>query len=397
MTSKQATATRSMAMATRAIHGGQQVDPVTGAVMPPISLASTYVQSGPGEHQGFEYSRSHNPTRYAYERAVASLEEGRAAFGFASGLAAMASVLDLLPAGSHVIASDDLYGGSYRLLNAVRGPAAGLQVSHVDMRDPQRVRDALRDNTRLIWVETPTNPLLRLADLEAIAALARQAGVMCCADNTFATPVLQRPLTLGFDLVLHSATKYLAGHSDVVSGVVVVGDDPELEERLRFVQNAVGSVAGPFDSYLVLRGIKTLPLRMQRHCENASELAGWLDLQAGVRTVHYPGLPAHPQQALASRQMSAFGGMIAMEIDGGLAAARAFLQATELFQLAESLGGVESLIEHPGIMTHASVPADQRQALGIGDGLIRLSVGIEDVEDLRADLSGALDAARLAN
>lgn len=384
-------------MATRAIHGGQQVDPVTGAVMPPISLASTYVQSGPGEHQGFEYSRSHNPTRYAYERAVASLEEGRAAFGFASGLAAMASVLDLLPAGSHVIASDDLYGGSYRLLNAVRGPAAGLQVSHVDMRDPQRVRDALRDNTRLIWVETPTNPLLRLADLEAIAAIARQAGVMCCADNTFATPVLQRPLTLGFDLVLHSATKYLAGHSDVVSGVVVVGDDPELEERLRFVQNAVGSVAGPFDSYLVLRGIKTLPLRMQRHCENASELAGWLDLQAGVRTVHYPGLPAHPQQALASRQMSAFGGMIAMEIDGGLAAARAFLQATELFQLAESLGGVESLIEHPGIMTHASVPADQRQALGIGDGLIRLSVGIEDVEDLRADLSGALDAARLAN
>lgn len=384
-------------MATRAIHGGQQVDPVTGAVMPPISLASTYVQSGPGEHQGFEYSRSHNPTRYAYERAVASLEEGRAAFGFASGLAAMASVLDLLPAGSHVIASDDLYGGSYRLLNAVRGPAAGLQVSHVDMRDPQRVRDALRDNTRLIWVETPTNPLLRLADLEAIAAIARQAGVMCCADNTFATPVLQRPLTLGFDLVLHSATKYLAGHSDVVSGVVVVGDDPELEERLRFVQNAVGSVAGPFDSYLVLRGIKTLPLRMQRHCENASELAGWLDLQAGVRTVHYPGLPAHPQQTLASRQMSAFGGMIAMEIDGGLAAARAFLQATELFQLAESLGGVESLIEHPGIMTHASVPADQRQALGIGDGLIRLSVGIEDVEDLRADLSGALDAARLAN
>lgn len=388
---------RPFALATRAIHGGQAPDPVTGAVMPPISQSSTYVQSGPGEHQGFEYSRSHNPTRYAYERAVASLEEGRAAFGFASGLAAMASVLDLLPAGSHVIASDDLYGGSYRLLNAVRGPAAGLQVSHVDMRDPQRVRDALRDNTRLIWVETPTNPLLRLADLEAIAAIARQAGVMCCADNTFATPVLQRPLTLGFDLVLHSATKYLAGHSDVVSGVVVVGDDPELEERLRFVQNAVGSVAGPFDSYLVLRGIKTLPLRMQRHCENASELAGWLDLQAGVRTVHYPGLPAHPQQALASRQMSAFGGMIAMEIDGGLAAASAFLQATELFQLAESLGGVESLIEHPGIMTHASVPADQRQALGIGDGLIRLSVGIEDVEDLRADLSGALDAARLAN
>ena len=387
---------RTLALATRAIHGGQHPDPVTGAVMPPISQSSTYVQSGPGEHQGFEYSRSHNPTRYAYERAVASLEEGRAAFGFASGLAAMASVLDLLPAGSHVVASDDLYGGSYRLFNAVRQRSAGLEISHVDMRDMNALREAIRPETGLIWVETPTNPLLRLADLEAIAALARERGILSCVDNTFATPMLQQPLTVGFDLVLHSATKYLAGHSDVVSGVVVVGDDAELEDQLRFVQNAVGAVAGPFDSYLVLRGIKTLALRMQRHCENAGTLADWLSRQAGVRTVHYPGLASHPQHALAKRQMSGFGGMISVEIAGGLPAARAFLQATSLFQLAESLGGVESLIEHPGIMTHASVPADQREQLGIGDGLVRLSVGIEAVDDLQADLQQALHAAAQA-
>lgn len=387
---------RTWALATRAIHGGQQPDPVTGAVMPPISQSSTYVQSGPGEHQGFEYSRSHNPTRYAYERAVASLEEGRAAFGFASGLAAMGSVLDLLPAGSHVVASDDLYGGSYRLFNAVRKRSAGLEISHVDMRDVDAVRAAIRSDTRLIWVETPTNPLLRLADLGAIAALAREQGILSCADNTFATPMLQRPLTQGFDLVLHSATKYLAGHSDVVSGVVVVGDNEALESELRFVQNAVGSVAGPFDSYLVLRGIKTLALRMQRHCENAAALAGWLEQQTGVKAVHYPGLLSHPQHALAQRQMPGFGGMISVEIEGGLPAARAFLQATRLFQLAESLGGVESLIEHPGIMTHASVPADQRERLGIGDGLVRLSVGVEALDDLQADLDQALAAARSA-
>lgn len=384
--------TRNLHLDTLAIHGGQSPEPVTGAVMPPISTASTYVQSAPGEHTGFEYSRSHNPTRYAYERAVASLEGGTAGFGFASGLAAMGAILDLLPAGSHIVASDDLYGGSYRLFSNVRAQSAGLSIDYVDMRDAANVEAAIRPDTALIWVETPTNPLLRLADLQAIAAIARRHDVLSCADNTFATPMLQRPLSLGFDLVMHSATKYLSGHSDVVSGVVVVGDNTELVERVRFVQNAAGAVAGPFDSYLVLRGIKTLGLRMARHCASARELAGWLATHPAVGAVHYPGLVSHPQHDLATRQMADYGGMISVELVGGLAAAQTFLQRTQLFQLAESLGGVESLIEHPGIMTHASVPAETRAALGVGDGLVRLSVGIEALDDLQHDLDTALAA-----
>ncbi|MGQ0621879.1 MAG: trans-sulfuration enzyme family protein [Panacagrimonas sp.] len=377
---------------TLCIHAGQTPDAVTGAVMPPISLSSTYAQRSPGEHTGFEYSRSHNPTRFAYERCVAALESGAQGFAFASGLAATSTVLDLLDAGSHVIASDDLYGGTRRLFSRVRERSAGLSFSFVDMRDPANVQRALRPETQLIWVETPTNPMLRLADLEAIASIARTHGAIAAADNTFASPALQRPIELGFDLVMHSATKYLNGHSDMVGGIVVVGDQPELAERMSFLQNAVGAVAGPFDAYLALRGVKTLALRMQRHCENALELARWLEQHPGIARVHHPGLASHPQHALARRQMrGGFGGMISVELKADLAGAKRFLERTQLFTLAESLGGVESLIEHPAIMTHASVPAKARAQLGISDSLCRLSVGIEDVDDLRADLEQALE------
>ena len=376
---------------TLCIHAGQSPDPSTGAVMPPISQSSTYVQESPGVHKGFEYSRSHNPTRFAWERCVAELESGTQGFAFASGLAATSTVLELLDSGSHVIASDDLYGGSYRLFTRVRERSAGLTFSFVDMRDPQNIVRALRPETRLIWVETPTNPMLRLADLSAVADIGKQHGQLTAADNTFASPCLQRPIELGFDLVMHSATKYLNGHSDMVGGVVVVGDKPELAERMRFLQNAVGSVAGPFDSYLALRGAKTLALRMQRHCENALELAGWLARHPKIARVHYPGLASHPQHALAKAQMpNGYGGMISVELKADIDGSRRFLEATELFALAESLGGVESLIEHPAIMTHASIPAAERAKLGIVDSLCRLSVGIEHVEDLRADLEHAL-------
>ena len=380
--------------ATRAIHGGQSPEPITGAVMPPISLSSTYVQQSPGVHAGFEYSRSHNPTRYALERAIANLEGASRGFAFASGLAATATVLDLLPAGSHVIAADDLYGGTYRLLSNVRAASAGLHIDYVDMSDPAHVEAAIRPETRLIWVESPTNPLLKLVDLQAIAAIGRKHGVWTAADNTFATPVLQRPLEQGFDLVMHSATKYLGGHSDVVAGVVVVGENAELAEKMAYLQNAVGAVLGPFDSYMVLRGIKTLPLRMQRHGDNALHLAQWLEAHPGVARVRYPGLPSHPQHALAKTQMDGFGGMLSVDLAGDLNSTKRFLEHTRLFALAESLGGVESLIEHPAIMTHASIPADTRAALGIGDTLVRLSVGIEDVEDLKADLAEALERAK---
>ncbi len=377
--------------ATRCIHAGQTPDPSTGAVMPPIYATSTYVQRSPGVHQGYEYSRSQNPTRFAYERCIADLEGGTLAYAFASGLAATATLLDALPAGAHVIASDDMYGGSYRLFARVRAQSAGLRFSFVDMRDTRNIEAAIRPETRLIWVETPSNPMLKLADLPAIAAIAQHHKLIAAADNTFASPALQNPLALGFDVVMHSGTKYINGHSDVVNGLLVVGGNTELAERLSFLQNAVGSVLGPFDSFLALRGVKTLALRMQRHCENALELAGWLQAHPQVARVHYPGLSSHPQHALARRQMPrGFGGMISMELRGGLEDARRFLERCEVFALAESLGGVESLIEHPAIMTHASVPAETRAELGISDTLCRLSVGIEDLADLRADLEHAL-------
>ncbi|KSB88866.1 cystathionine beta-lyase [Caulobacter vibrioides] len=380
-----------LAFATRAIHGGQFPDPTTGAVMVPIYATSTYVQSSPGEHKGFEYSRSQNPTRFAFERAVADLESGTAGFAFASGLAAASTILEILDSGAHVIASDDLYGGSFRLFDKVRKRSAGLTFSFVDMADVSAVEAAIRPETRMIWVETPTNPMLRLADLEAIAALARRRGLITVADNTFASPYVQRPLELGFDIVMHSATKYLNGHSDVVAGVAVVGDNPELIDKLKFLQNAVGAVLGPFDSFLALRGVKTLALRMQRACDSALEIAQWLATRKDVERVIYPGLESHPQHDLARRQMQGgFGGIISVELKGDEAAARRVLERTRLFTLAESLGGVESLIEHPAIMTHASIPADQRKALGISDTLIRLSVGIEDCSDLISDLSSAL-------
>ena len=377
---------------TRTIHAGQAPDPSTGAIMPPISQSSTYVQDSPGVHKGYEYSRSHNPTRFAYERCIADLEGGTRAFAFASGLAATATVLDLLEPGAHVVAGDDLYGGTYRLFTRVREKSAGLKVSYVDMRDLKKVEAALTPATRLIWLETPTNPLLRLADLDAIGALARKRGILSCVDNTFASPYIQRPLEHGFDLVMHSATKFLNGHSDMVGGVIVAGADAELGERMAFLQNAVGAVAGPFDSFLALRGLKTLALRMQRHCENGLALAQWLERHKKVKTVHYPGLPSHPQHALAQRQMHGrFGGMVTIELQGGLPEARRFLERCELFALAESLGGVESLVDHPALMTHASVPPATRRGLGISDTLCRLSVGVEDLEDLKADLKHALE------
>ena len=384
------------AFATRTIHGGQSPDPSTGAVMPPIYATSTYVQRSPGVHQGFEYSRSQNPTRFAYERCVADLERGTRGYAFASGLAATATFLELLAPGDHVVASDDLYGGSRRLFSRVRESSAGLQFTYVDLRDPKRVEAAIRPETRLLWVETPSNPMLKLADLAALKAIARRHGILAAADNTFASPYLQRPLEAGFDAVMHSGTKYLSGHSDIVNGVLVVGDNAELAERLTFLQNSVGAVAGPFDSFLALRGLKTLALRMQRHCENALELAGFLERHPKVQRVHYPGLPSHAQHALAREQMrdprgqSAYGGMISIELKGGLEESTRFLERCEIFALAESLGGVESLIEHPAIMTHASVPREARLALGISDTLCRLSVGIEDVADLKADLQQAL-------
>ena len=383
--------TNSKNLETLAIHGGQTNEPVTGAVMPPIFTSSTYAQKSPGEHTGFEYSRSQNPTRFAYERCVATLEGGTQGYAFASGLAATSTALEVLNPGDHVIAADDMYGGSYRLFENVRKRSAGLQFSYVDMRDVRAVEQAIRPETRMIWVETPSNPMLKLADLRAIAALAKPRGILTAADNTFATPWHQRPLELGFDLVMHSATKYLNGHSDMVGGMLVVGGHAELAEQLTYLQNAVGAVAGPFDSYLALRGLKTFALRMQRHAENAAELAAWLEQHPKVNKVLYPGLPSHPQHALAQQQMQrGYGGMISIELAGGLDASRRFLERCELFTLAESLGGVESLIEHPAIMTHATVPPETRTALGISDGLCRISVGVEALSDLRADLDQAL-------
>jgi cystathionine gamma-lyase len=382
-------------IATRVIHGGQAPDPTTGAVMPPIYATSTFAQESPGVHKGLDYGRSHNPTRWALERCVADIESGGAAYAFASGLAAIAAVLELLPAGSHIVAGDDMYGGTYRLFERVRRASSGHDFTYVDLTDPLALANALRPETKMVWVETPTNPMLKLADLHAIAQLCRERGVMTVCDNTFASPINQRPLELGIDIVVHSTTKYMNGHSDVIGGIAVVGGHAHQQawrERLGFIQNAVGAIQGPFDSFLVLRGIKTLALRVERSNGNALDLAQWLEQQPKVRHVYYPGLTSHPQHELARRQMHGYGGIISIDLDTDIAGARRFLEQCEIFTLAESLGGVESLIEHPAIMTHATIPADQRARLGIGDGLIRLSVGIEHVEDQRADLARALAA-----
>ncbi|MND88657.1 Cystathionine beta-lyase [compost metagenome] len=385
--------TSQRAFATRVIHAGQAPDPSTGAIMPPIYANSTYAQESPGVHKGLDYGRSHNPTRWALERCVADLEGGAQAFAFASGLAAISTVLELLDSGSHILSSNDLYGGTFRLFDKVRQRSAGHRFSFVDFSDIARIEASIQDDTRMIWVETPSNPLLRLADLEAVAALCRRRGIIAVADNTFASPWTQRPLELGFDVVVHSTTKYLNGHSDVIGGIAIVGKDErqrEWRERLGFLQNAVGAIAGPFDAFLTLRGVKTLALRMERHCSNALELAYWLEQQPQVARVYYPGLQSHPQHGLARRQMHGYGGMISLDLASDLAGTRRFLEAVNIFTLAESLGGVESLIEHPAIMTHASIPAETRAEIGIGDSLVRLSVGVEDVEDLRADLAQAL-------
>jgi cystathionine gamma-lyase len=384
------TARNQLDFATRCIHAGQSPDPTTGAVMMPIYATSTFAQESPGVHKGFEYARSQNPTRMAFERCIADLEGGTAAFAFSSGLAASATVLDTLEHGSHIVASDDLYGGTRRLFERVRRKSAGLDITYVDLGNPDAVKAALRPNTKLVWVETPTNPLLKLADLEAIAAATRGHGAWLVADNTFASPYVQRPLEFGFDIVVHSTTKYLNGHSDMVGGVVIVGQNEEVREKIAFLQNAVGSVSGPFDSFLALRGLKTLSLRMERHCTSALKIAQFLESHPGVDGVIYPGLASHPQHELAKRQMRGFGGIITARIKGGLDGATRFLERCQLFTLAESLGGVESLIEHPAIMTHASVPPEVRAELGIDDGLVRLSVGIEDADDLIEDLRSAL-------
>ncbi|MES2114811.1 MAG: PLP-dependent aspartate aminotransferase family protein [Pseudomonadota bacterium] len=383
------------ALATRVIHAGQAPDPSTGAIMPPIYATSTYVQDSPGVHKGLDYGRSHNPTRWALERCVADLEGGVQGYAFASGLAAISTVLELADAGAHIVAGDDMYGGTYRLFEKVRRRSAGHAFSYVDLTRPESLLAALQPNTRMVWVETPTNPMLKLADLQTVAEICRVRGIIAVADNTFASPIVQRPLEFGFDIVVHSTTKYLNGHSDIIGGMAVVAGEAHQHawrEQLTFLQNAVGAIAGPFDSFLALRGVKTLALRMERHCESALELARWLDAQPEVRRVYYPGLASHPQHELARRQMAGFGGIISIDLKTDLAGARRFLECCKLFALAESLGGVESLIEHPALMTHATIPLAQRTALGIGDSLIRLSVGIEDVDDLRRDLRAALDA-----
>ena len=378
--------------ATRAIHAGQEPDPSTGAIMTPIYATSTYVQQSPGKHKGYDYARSINPTRLAYEKCIADLESGTRGFAFASGLAAMSTALELIDSGSHVVVSDDLYGGTFRLFNKVRRRSANLDFTYVDLTDASRLEHAIKPNTRMVWIETPSNPLLKIIDLEAIAKVAREKNIISVSDNTFASPWIQRPIESGFDLIIHSATKYLNGHSDIVGGVAVVGDNKEMADQMAFLQNSVGAVAGPFDSFLVMRSLKTLALRMERHCANAIEIARWLEEQPHVKSVYYPGLKSHPQHDLARTQMRGFGGMVTMVLKTDLEGTRRFLENTHLFSLAESLGGVESLINHPALMTHASVPKEQREALGVTDSLVRLSVGVEDVRDLIDDLQFAFEA-----
>ncbi|MGY6554378.1 MAG: cystathionine gamma-synthase [Wenzhouxiangella sp.] len=382
---------RKTSLSTRVIHAGQSPDPSTGAIMTPIYTTSTYVQASPGDHQGYEYSRTHNPTRKAWEACIADLEDGTAGFAFASGMAAIDTLMHLLEPGDHVLAVDDLYGGSWRLFERVRRRSSGLNFSFIDMSDLDAVRAAITPHTRMIWVETPTNPMLKLVDIAAVAEIARANGAWLVVDNTFATPMLQQPLNLGADIVVHSVTKYLNGHSDMIGGAVVVRD-PELAGRIAFLQNSAGGVQGPFDAFLVMRGVKTLALRMKAHCASAQRIAEWLSGRPEVQKVIYPGLADHPHHALAARQMNGFGGMVSFDIGGDLSRARRFLENTQLFALAESLGGVESLVNHPAIMTHATIPKDRREALGVTDTLIRLSVGIEDVDDLIADLAGGFEA-----
>ena len=382
---------RRQGIETRAIHAGQQPDPTTGAIMTPIYATSTYVQESPGVHKGFEYSRTHNPTRFALEDCVADLENGQKGFAFASGLACMGTILELLNSGDHVIAIDDLYGGSYRLFENVRKRTAGLEFSFVDLSDSSRLESEIKENTRMIWAESPTNPLLKLVNLSEIATSAKLHGLITVCDNTFCSPWVQRPIDYGIDITMHSATKYLNGHSDVVGGICVTapGRD-EIQDQLSYLQNAVGSVLSPFDSFMVLRALKTLPVRMERHCANALRISQFLETHPSIEKVYYPGLESHSQHELAKQQMPAFGGMVTAIIKGGLEKAKSFLERCELFALAESLGGVESLIEHPAIMTHASIPQEIRESLGICDGLIRLSVGIEDADDLIEDLERTL-------
>jgi cystathionine gamma-lyase len=381
---------RKLDFGTRVIHGGQRPDPLTGAVMTPIYLSSTYVQESPGVHKGYDYARTRNPTRDALQAALANLENGTAAFAFASGMAASATLVELLDANSHIVASHDLYGGSYRLFEKIRKRTAGLAVSFVDLANSSAFEAAIRPNTRMVWMESPTNPMLNLIDLAGVARLARKRGILSVCDNTFATPYIQRPLDLGVDLVMHSATKYLNGHSDVLGGAIIVRDGA-LAEQLKFLQNGLGSMSGAFDSFMLLRGIKTLAVRMERHCANGLRVAQHLESHPAIKVVRYPGLPSHPQHELARRQMlGGFGGIIAVELKGNLATARRFLERCKLFSLGESLGGVESLIEHPALMTHSGLPSQMRADLGISDGLVRMSVGIESVDDLIAELDAAL-------
>jgi len=375
---------------TRAIHAEQEADPATGAVITPIYATSTYQQSAPNVHKGFDYGRSHNPTRFAYERAVANLEGGAGGFAFASGLAAIATVLEILPAGSHIVATDDIYGNTYRLFERVRKDSAKLAVSYVDLTNPAHLAATVKPETRMIWLESPTNPLLKIMDLKAIAVFAKQRGLITVIDNTFCSPYVQRPLEFGIDIVVHSATKYINGHSDIIGGIVVT-DEP-YAEKIGFLQNAVGGIASPFDSFLAHRGLKTLGVRLQRQCENAAVIAAWLEKQPQIERVIYPGLPSHPQHELAKQQMPKFGGMLSFVVKGGEAAAIHLLKRCQLFTLAISLGGIESLIEHPATMTHAAMPPEVRHAIGIDDGLIRLSAGIEDAADLIDDLQQALGA-----
>ena len=378
---------------TRAIHAGQEPDPATGAIMTPIYTTSTYVQQSPGVHKGFEYSRTHNPTRSALENCIAELESGGEGFAFSSGMSAIAAVMEILDTGDHVIATDDLYGGTYRLFENVRKRSAGLNFSFCDLSDVSQLEKKLTNSTKMIWVESPTNPLLKLADLRAIVDFAERYNLIAVCDNTFCSPVVQRPLEYGFDIVVHSATKYLNGHSDMIGGIAVCSSNrTDLAEKIRFLSNSIGSIMSPFDSFLVTRSLKTLSLRMERHCKNAQSIAEFLEGHGAIDKVLYPGLKSHPQYTLASEQMNGYGGMISVIVKGGLQRAVKFVESTKLFALAESLGGVESLVEHPAIMTHASVPKDIRDKIGIVDGLVRLSVGIETMDDLLIDLENALDA-----
>ena len=375
---------------TKAIHAGQSADPNTGAVMPPISLSSTYLQNSPGKHQGYEYARSQNPTRFAYERAVAAMENGTHGFAFASGMAATSTVVELLDSGDHILAMNDLYGGTNRLFKMVRERSANLAFEYVDLiAEADQLDQYMKPNTKMIWIETPTNPMLKVVDIKKIVSVAQKHGLLTVVDNTFASPYLQNPLDMGVDLVMHSATKFINGHSDMVGGFVAVNDH-DLAGKIKFLQNAVGGISGPFDAYMALRGFKTLPLRMKKHCENAQKIAQWLAKDPRVEKVIYPGLQSHPQHELAKKQMRGFGGIITVLIKGGLKETITMMEKCHIFALAESLGGIESLINHPAIMTHASIPEEQRAQIGITDNLVRLSVGIEDVEDLIADLDEAL-------